>query len=181
MFTFGYEYLGSNSAGLLAREALSSPHHAAMVVHDAMKFAKGVNVYADGNMQLAEELQVALQETGATVDTRKVRSLRKGERGAQMTIEFENGETVQEDFLVHQPASVVNHDLIDQLGLELDARGDIVTKPPFFHTEVPGVFAAGDCASPFKMVANAQFQGSNAGAGMSRELPTRSLESVLAN
>jgi pyruvate/2-oxoglutarate dehydrogenase complex dihydrolipoamide dehydrogenase (E3) component len=48
-----------------------------------------------------------------------------------------------------------------------------VTEMPFYETNVSRFFAAGDCASPFKMIPNAMFQGSNAGAGIARELPRR--------
>ncbi|KAF1950199.1 hypothetical protein CC80DRAFT_427527, partial [Byssothecium circinans] len=78
-----------------------------------------------------------------------------------------------ETFFVHQPATKVNKGLVGQLGLETNVRGDIVTRMPFYQTNVSGVFAAGDSASPFKMIPNAIFQGSNAGAGIARELPRR--------
>jgi hypothetical protein len=52
MFTFGYEYRGASSAGLIARDALSSPRHAAMVVDDIMKFAETVTVYTYDNATL---------------------------------------------------------------------------------------------------------------------------------
>jgi glutamate synthase (NADPH/NADH) small chain len=35
--------------------------------------------------------------------------------------------------------------IIEQLGVALDARGNIKVDPDTFATSVPGVFAAGDC------------------------------------
>jgi thioredoxin reductase len=90
-----------------------------------------------------------------------------------LNIEFEDGHIKEEDFLVHQPGTKVNPSFVDQLGLELNERGDVVTKMPFYHTNVDGVFAAGDCASPFKIISNAVLMGANAGAGIARQLPTR--------
>ena len=173
MFTFGYEQRGSSSAGLIARDALAIPQHAAVVVDDTQKFADTVTVYTDSNATLAEEMKQVLHDRGAKVNNEKIRHLVKGNTKAEMIIEFANGETRIEDFLVHQPATKVNRALVDQLGLELDARGDIVVSPPFYQTNVPGVFAAGDCASPFKIISNAWFMGANAGAGLARELPRR--------
>lgn len=35
--------------------------------------------------------------------------------------------------------------IVEQLGVELDGRGNIKVDPKSFRTSVPGVFAAGDC------------------------------------
>ena len=173
MFTFGYEQRGSSSAGLIAHDALAIPKHAAMVVDDTQKFADTVTVYTNSNATLAKEMRQVLHDRGVKVNDEKIIRLIKGNTRAEMTLEFANGETKIEDFLVHQPATKVNRILVDQLGLELDARGDIVVTPPFYQANVPGVFAAGDCASPFKIISNALFMGANAGAGLARELPKR--------
>ena len=77
----------------------------------------------------------------------------------------------EEDFLVHQPNLAVDKALISQLDLELTPMGEIKNTPPFFATNVSGVFAAGDCATPFKVIAMAQFMGANAGVGIAREIP----------
>lgn len=168
MFTFGYEHRGAASAGLLAREALASPMHAAMVVGDTFKFAKNVTVYTGGNSALANEIEAAIKDTSAQVDDREILALRRD--GSNIVVEMAGGESKVENFLVHQPATTMSRSLVDQLGLELDARGDIVNKPPFFQTNIPGVFAAGDCASPFKIIPMALFMGANAAAGICREL-----------
>lgn len=171
MFTFGYEHRGATHAGLLAREALASPLHAAMVVGDTLKFAKDVTVYTSGNASLAKEIEVAIKKTGARIENRPILSLKR--EGSNIVVQLD-GESRVENFLVHQPATKINLALVDQLGLELDARGDILNKPPFFQTNVPGVFAAGDCATPFKIIPMALFMGANAGAGIARELSVQS-------
>ncbi|KAL9121386.1 MAG: hypothetical protein Q9187_002060 [Circinaria calcarea] len=171
MFTFGYEHRGAANAGLLDREALASPLHTALVVDDTLKFAKQVTVYTDGNASLAKEMEVAIKETGARIENRKISGL-KG-NGSTIIVELNGGNRV-ECFLVHQPVAKINLSLVDQLDLELDARRDIVNKPPFFHTNTPGVFAAGDCASAFKIIPMALLMGANAGAGIARELSVRS-------
>lgn len=51
-------------------------------------------------------------------------------------------------------------------------RSLIAWSPPFMCPLITA-HILGDCASPFKMIANAIFQGSNAGAGIARELPHR--------
>ena len=176
MFTFGYEVAGSARAGILAREALGNAFHASMLVNDTLKFANEVTVYTDDKPALARDIGERIRGTRAKVDDRKVLGLKR--EGDEMIVELkgkgneENG-SLTENFLVHQPNTEMDKTLVEQLGLELDERGDIANRPPFFHTNVAGVFAAGDCASPFKIIPAALFMGANAGAGIARELPAK--------
>ncbi|KAG9230920.1 hypothetical protein BJ875DRAFT_487493 [Amylocarpus encephaloides] len=170
LFTFGLEHRGSASAGILSMGYAANPFHASILIEDARKFAEIITVYTNGDVVLANKIQ----DTGVPdilFDHRKIRRLGSARDGPGITIDFEEGETKLEDFIVHQPPTRVNPAIVEQLGLKLDARGDIMTTPPFYETNVEGVFAAGDCASPFKMIANAMLMGANAGAGIARQLP----------
>ncbi|KAH8773847.1 hypothetical protein F5883DRAFT_413737 [Diaporthe sp. PMI_573] len=178
LFTRGLEYRGSRSAGLLAMGLAGTPFHAAMLVEDAQKFAEIVSVYTNGNEQLGEDIRKVLVERGEPegdirVDNRRITRLTRDPEGSGIIIQLDDGETKAESFLVHQPHTRPNQDIVRQLELETNERNDIVTKMPFYQTNVSGVFAAGDCASPFKMIVSNIFQGSNAGAGIARELPMR--------
>ena len=64
------------------------------------------------------------------------------------------------------PATKLNGPFIEQLGLDVDAQGTIVTSSPFYETSVQGVFAVGDCATPMKSVSQAMAMGSFAAAGV---------------
>lgn len=157
-----------------------SPFHAAMLMEDAQKFAEEVTVYTNGNQKLGEEIRTSLSKrghSGIKLDNRKFVNLTRDPVGIAgsggISIQFEDEETQVQDFLVHQPYTRPNPHIVKQLGLETNERNDIVTRMPFYQTNVSGIFAAGDCASPFKMIANGIFQGSNAGAGIARELPRR--------
>lgn len=153
-----------------------TPLHAAMLVEDAQKFASIITVYTNGDAQLGVGIMKALRERGEEnpiIDNRKIGRLLRDPTGVSITIVFEDGEMATEGFLVHQPNTRANVEIVSQLGLETNERNDIATRMPFYQTNVAGVFAAGDCASPFKMIPNAIFQGSNAGAGIARELPRR--------
>lgn len=176
LFTRGLEFKGSRSAGLLAMGFAETPYHAAMLVEDAQKFAKTVTVYTNGNTELKENLQKLLteRETGnVTIENRKVVQLIREPETSGIMIVLEDKTIETQSFLVHQPDTQPNPELVSQLELETNDRRDIVTKMPFYQTNASGVFAAGDCASPFKIIANGIFQGSNAGAGIARELPRR--------
>ncbi|KAJ8069779.1 hypothetical protein OCU04_000195 [Sclerotinia nivalis] len=174
LFTFGFDKRGSSSAGIIAMGHAASPFHTAILVEDALKFAKKVTVYTNGDSSLVTEVKKMPGGADASYDSRIIKGFVKNPKGSSgIFIEFEDKEALFEDFLVHQPATRVNQGIVKQLGLELDVRGDIATKPPFWQTTTSGVFAAGDCASPFKIISNALLMGANAGAGIARELPRR--------
>jgi thioredoxin reductase len=175
MFTFGYEQRGSETAALLAKDSLASVPHAMMVLQDTAKFARRTIIYCDGNPTLAKELTAALTTEGvdAKVDDRRIVRLSKGPAGTKVVIGFEDGTEGTDDFMVHQPATKPPAWITDQLQLEFDVMGNIKVNGFFHTTSVPGVFAAGDCASPFKIIPNALSMGANAGAGLARELPRR--------
>lgn len=149
-----------------------------MLVEDAQKFAEVVSIYTNGNEQLGEDIRKVLIERGEPegdirVDNRKITRLARDPESSGIIVHLDDGETKTESFLVHQAHTRPNQDIVRQLDLETNERSDIVTKMPFYQTNVSGVFAAGDCASPFKMIVSNIFQGSNAGAGIARELPLR--------
>ncbi|RYP43674.1 hypothetical protein DL768_009792 [Monosporascus sp. mg162] len=173
LFTFGYEHRDSKHAGLLADGVLSSPFHAAMVVGDTKKFAEQVTVYTNGHSGLEEMMLGEIKHSGVTFNNQKL--LRIQRAGSGLRLEMEGGTPQEVDFLVHQPSTKVDLPLVHQLGLKLDERGDIKNMPPFFQTDVPGVFTAGDCASPFKIIPMAMFMGANAGAGIARSLAADAL------
>lgn len=155
-----------------------TPFHAAMLVEDAQKFAEIVSIYTNGNEQLGRDVRKVLMERGEPegeirVDDRKITRLTRDSESPGIIVHLEDGEVKAESFLVHQPHTRPDSDIVRQLELETNERNDIVTKMPFYQTNVSGVFAAGDCASPFKMIVSNIFQGSNAGAGIARELPRR--------
>ncbi|GAW14662.1 hypothetical protein ANO14919_040650 [Xylariales sp. No.14919] len=176
LFTRGLEFKGSRSAGLLAVGLMGTPHHAAMLVEDAQKFADTVTVYTNGDARLGEGIRKALAERGEEnfiIESRRIVRLLRDPAGVSITIVLDGGAMATEGFLAHKPDTRVNLEITSQLGLETNERNEIVTKNPFSQTSVAGIFAAGDGASPFKTISNAIFQGSNAGAGIARELPRR--------
>ncbi|KAL1604780.1 hypothetical protein SLS60_004320 [Paraconiothyrium brasiliense] len=171
LFTFGYDHRGSSSAGILAVGYAGSPFHANILVDDARKFTDKVTIYTNGNEALAGEIQKVSNYNDTAYDHRKITRFTKLPKSIQL--HFDDGKIKEEAFIVHQPGTKVNPSFVEQLGLELSERGDIVTKMPFYQTNVAGVYAAGDAANPFKIISSAMLQGANAGAGIARELPIR--------
>lgn len=71
---------------------------------------------------------------------------------------------------VYNPKTEIYSPLASQLSLALTAEGDIQTSHPFHETSVHGVFAVGDCATPFKAVTPAIAMGSLAASGLVTQL-----------
>jgi len=180
MFTFGYEHRGAKTAGLLADGALSSPFHAAMVVGDTKKFTDNITIFTNGDTLLREKMAAEIKHSGLVFDDRPIAQIDRTVTGGGLEIEMEDGSISAVDFLVHQPSTKIGSPLIAQLGLELDGRGDIKNTPPFFQTSVDGVFVAGDCGTPFKIIPMALFMGAQAGAGIARSIAADNLTKELA-
>ncbi|KAF3396437.1 hypothetical protein F1880_007214 [Penicillium rolfsii] len=174
MFQFGYEQRGCASAGVLVVDKLAGMLPQVLkLAGDTRKFAHEVVLYTNGAETVTTQLQALVEDTDFHVEPRGIRRLIKGPEGADVTLELEDGSLRKETFLVHQPWTSLRGPLPSQLGLETTPMGDIKVEHPFPTTNVPGVYAAGDCASPLKNAAMAIVTGICAGNGVARELPTK--------
>ncbi|KAJ5381440.1 uncharacterized protein N7496_003868 [Penicillium cataractarum] len=174
MFQFGYEQRGCASAGVLVVDKLAAVlPQVIKLAGDTGKFAHEVTLYTNGAEMVTTQLQHLVGDTGFRVEPRGISRLVKGPEGADVTIELEDGSLCKESFLVHQPRTGIRGPLPSQLGLEITPMGDIKVDHPFPATNVPGVYAAGDCASPFKNASMAIVAGICAGNGVARELRTK--------
>ena len=170
MFQFGYEQRGARSAGLLALDTVANAFHASKLAEDGLKFSSTLTIYTSGNEKLAEDLKAAIEDPAIKVDDRKIACLVQG-HGSEVTISFEDGSSVTEGFVVHRPLVKLDTQLPEMLGLEHGTFGEIKVNPPFLETSMPGVFAAGDCATHMRIVRDAVTMGAYAGGGLARGLP----------
>ena len=137
----------------------------------AAQLVSPVTIYTNGSEQLAKDMSAALGgHVDFKVDSRVIKRVSKGSKGAEVTLHFEDGSQATESFLGHNPSTKLNGHLPQQLGLKLTPRGDIKTSPPFLETSMSGVFAAGDCMTMFKVVPNAIANGSMAAADVSMQI-----------
>lgn len=75
------------------------------------------------------------------------------EREGGATIHFAGDQKpLDADFIVLSPPNKQASSFAEQLGLEIDESGDIVTKIPFGTTNLPGGFATGDAAVMVKAI-----------------------------
>lgn len=173
MFQFGYEQRGCASAGVLVVDKLAAVlPQVIKLAGDTGKFAHEITLYTNGAEVVTTQLKDLVRDTGFHVEPRGIRRLIKGPEGADVTIELEDETLCKESFLVHQPWTGLRGPLPSQLGVDITPMGDIKVEHPFPATTIPGVYAAGDCASPFKNASMAIVGGICAGNGVARELRT---------
>ncbi|KAF1362622.1 thioredoxin reductase [Lizonia empirigonia] len=171
LFCHGYEERGAAKAGILAVEDMADLMHSTAVGCMAQRLAKKVVVLTHGNKALTQEIQTACTAKGLAVDPRRIVRFHKVPGNtADVQIEFEDGAKEMFGFIAHKPRSKLNGPWAEQLGVELTPGFDLTVKPPFNETTIPGVFAAGDCASPFKVVAGGISMGLFAANGAAMQV-----------
>jgi gliotoxin/aspirochlorine biosynthesis thioredoxin reductase len=133
----------------------------------AASLSRVVTIYTHGSIELADQLTAMLKEP-FHVDSRKIR--RFVPTKDCVTLEFSDGSSKDETFLVHNPLTVPKGPFVKQLGLVMTPMGDIQADPPFHQTSERGVFAAGDIITPYKVVPGAISSGCNAAVAASAQL-----------
>lgn len=172
LFCHGYEDRGATSSGVLA----VAPVGAAIAVHlaqNAAQLTDQATIYTNSNDDLTAELKPlvsTLVESKFKIDTRKIKRLLPNDRFKSVLVEFVDGSSKEEKFLVHNPETSPQGPFADQLGLATTASGDIQTDGPFWQTNVAGVFAVGDCSTPYKAIPSAISSGCNAAVMASAEI-----------
>lgn len=157
----------SPSAGMLAEGDTGNVVVALHFARQALRIAKQVTLYTNGNEELARQLTDALVAAPApmTVNSKKIAKFIKAPERARITLQFDDDSSETEAFLAHKPKTRLRGELAQQLGLELMPMGTVKVNPPFNQTSVKGVFAAGDCASPMHTVTHALHSGTCIGGG----------------
>jgi thioredoxin reductase len=124
----------------------------------------------DNDAELATGLKIVAAH-GIKVDERPIVRLEPDAKEG-VHIHFDQSESIHTGFLVHKPSvepSSISKSLISELGLKTASspfNTNIVVSPPFNMTEVPGVFAVGDVATPMTHVTVAMSMGSATAGGV---------------
>ncbi|KAI3317877.1 FAD/NAD(P)-binding domain-containing protein [Xylariaceae sp. AK1471] len=167
LYCHGWEEQWVDTAGILAQGDVGAVVPALHFARQALRMAKQVTIYTNGNETLAKDLSDALDAAPApmTVNQTKIAKLVKDPERARVIIDFEDGTTITEGFLAHKPNSKLRGDLAEQLGLEITPMKTVKVNPPFNQTSLKGVFAAGDCATLMHTVTSALYTGTCTGGG----------------
>ncbi|KAH8680518.1 thioredoxin reductase glit [Xylariales sp. PMI_506] len=174
LFCHGYEERGRPSAGVLASGMLSNLMPATGFSRMAGRLADRINVYVNGNTQLATEVRAQLKSTRRfQIEYRRIVRLEKdpevpGVAGVLVTLE--DGTVNKEGFIASAPDTEQASPFAAQLGVQLTPQGHIETAAPFNATSVPGVFAAGDCATFAKAVPTAVQMGAMVASGIAHAI-----------
>lgn len=176
----GHEQRGAASVGILAMDGFAEASTVLRVARSCKQFASKVRIYTNGNKRVATQLRaVAAQVPGCDVEPAVIERLEmvklpgKGaEEGLHIILEgAEEGVAAEHvhSFAMYHAGTEQASQLVEDLGIELDEGGEIKLGA-FQETSQPGVFAAGDCASPHKYVSIASATGFMAGAGAAQQL-----------
>ncbi|KAI0405020.1 hypothetical protein F4802DRAFT_615190 [Xylaria palmicola] len=172
LFCHGYEDKGASSVGVLAVFPLLMPALAMQMADNAAQLSENVTIYTSGNEELASQLSAAVQSSKSkfTVEARKIKRL--AAIGAKsVVVELVDGDQKEERFLAYHPLTTVQGPFVAQLGITLTPMGDIQADASAFHqTNIRGVFAAGDCITPYKVIPGAISSGCNAAVAVSTQL-----------
>lgn len=172
LFAQGYDASPEHGhAGVLAVDWLAMPKFAHHMSHFANQLVRDVTIYTNGNEELAKELDASLESKPWKSDSRKISCMKlNSPSSSEVTITFENGETVTEAFLGHSPISRSNGPFAEQLDIKLSATGEYEVNGLFNQTSVKGVYAAGDTMTMFKTISYGVATGALAGAGVALDL-----------
>ncbi|KAI0812888.1 FAD/NAD(P)-binding domain-containing protein [Xylaria sp. FL0064] len=162
LFCHGYEDKGASSVGVLAIFPLLLPALAMQMADNAAQLSENVTIYTSAVAQSAK--------TKFMVEARKIKRLAAVDANS-VTVEFVDGGQKEEKFLASHPLTTVQGPFVAQLGITLTPMGDIQADASAFHqTNVRGVFAAGDCITPYKVIPGAISSGCNAAVAVSTQL-----------
>lgn len=172
LFCHGYEDTGKHSAGVLALSENTTPAAATAFARSAKQMTQKVVIYTSNNntMQTAVADVLGERDTGITIVNRHIASIALGPEGSGVTITFGDESSVHEAFLAYKPPTKINGLSAEQLGVELSPGGDIKVTPPYGASNVKGVYAAGECATPMKNIIQAMYMVIFGAVGMAFDL-----------
>lgn len=147
-----------------------APHlsHAVPFTLMLRAWSDDVSLLTNGAFELPATLREQLEGGGVRVITTPIQRLVSTDAALQR-LEFTDGSTRPCGALfVHPPQRQV--DLVQRLGLELDAEGFVRVEPLRCETSVPGVYAAGDLTTRAQGAIFAAAAGMQAAASLNLDL-----------
>ncbi|HEX2926844.1 MAG TPA: NAD(P)/FAD-dependent oxidoreductase, partial [Ruminiclostridium sp.] len=130
-------------------------------VHEAMELeplTKNITIYTNGNeLQLTEKYKSLASRF--SINSKKIQSVGGKEIVENITFEDGTAENIDGLFVAFESASSI--DFARKLGVI--TRNNSIVADENQSTNLPGLFAAGDCTGGFKQIATAVGQGAVAG------------------
>lgn len=131
-------------------------------------WSNDVVVFTNGSFEVASEVCERLRAAGIRLETNVVTGLVRREQRLE-ALELADGRAIAcEALFVHPPQRQV--ELVQQLGLQLDADGYVRVEPRTSEASVPGIYAAGDLTTRMQSAIIAAAAGMQAAAMINMEL-----------
>jgi thioredoxin reductase len=131
-------------------------------------WTKNLTLLTNGSSTLTEEQSQKIKSKGIQIIENQIAKINHL-AGNVASISLNNAEGFPISVIYHRAPFIQKSDIAAKLGCEFDDMGFIKVND-FQQTNVKGVFAAGDNATPLRQVANAVAKGSLAGVMANREL-----------
>lgn len=158
-YCHGYEVREKNTGILVNNE--SADEFAKLINH----WTSHLKVFTNGKAEFDKD---ALKKLDVEVIEKPIAEIMHL-NGYITSLKFQDGSTHELDALYHRPTFEQHCAVPEKLGCEITETGHLkVTE--FQQTNVPGVYAAGDCTTFFRSVANAVAQGNIGAALLNHEL-----------
>lgn len=144
------------------------PAFAVHMADNAAQLSKEVTIFTNGSEEVEAQLKTMTTNSPFKIESRHIAQLVNSNVGVDVM--FTNDDSKKVSFLVHNPLTYPQGQLSQQLELKLSPTGDIQADAPAYQTSSHGVFAAGDCISPFKVVPQAIASGNFAAVAAATQL-----------
>ncbi|MEO1050162.1 MAG: NAD(P)/FAD-dependent oxidoreductase [Bacteroidota bacterium] len=162
-YCHGYEVRGKNTGILVNNDTANE--FVQLIKH----WTPQVTVFTNGPAHFDYDL---LQGSEVPVIEKAISKI-EHHNGHLTSLRFEDGSDQELDALYHRPAFVQHCEIPEKMGCELEESGHLKVTP-FQQTNIPGIYAVGDCTTPFRSVANAVAQGNIGAAMLNHDLITES-------
>ncbi len=131
------------------------------------KLNKSITFLTNGQLssEIPDEVKEKIKKAGLHLETRRLRSL--SDKGSKLQVNFETGDARVFKAMLHTPPTFVNmQGIFENLGVKFtEAKNRIEIKDQMGHTNIPGIYAAGDLITMATSVTQAIVSGSFAGVG----------------
>lgn len=141
---------------------LGSKEYALHEAQSLLPIAKSVTMFTNG-----EEL-VEKRTEGLEVEQKKIRELRGIERIEE--IEFEDNSKKKIDGMFIAIGNASSSDLARKLGVKLEEKTNNIIVNEKMQTNIPGLYACGDCTGGLLQIAKAVYEGMVAGMSIIKYL-----------
>ncbi|RKQ42685.1 thioredoxin reductase [Roseivirga pacifica] len=161
-YCHGYEVKGQTT-GILANGD-TAKHLAPLVGNLTDK----LTIYTNGKPEFSIEDLEQLEKHNIDINAKVVREV-EHQNGRMNKLIFKDGSSAKLDAIYARLPFAQHSDIPEELGCEINDQGYIAVNA-FQQTNIDGIYACGDSASPLRAVANAVYSGNLVGAMVNREL-----------